>query len=106
MKVIDIIKFKFLDIEYTIEYVDQIPDDNNKIIYGKIDYNERKILISTKLNGNEIPSIIQTRTLYHELFHLILDEGQYNDCSSDEPLVECLAKGLYELINKTNLFNK
>lgn len=103
MKVIKQNTFKFLDIEYIVEYVDQIPDENNKIIYGKIDYNECKILISTKLNGNDIPLISQERTLYHELFHLILDEGQYNDCSTDEPLVECLAKGLYELVNKTNL---
>lgn len=103
MKVIKQNTFKFLDIEYIIEYVDQIPDENNKIIYCKIDYSECKILISTKLNGNDIPLITQERTLYHELFHLILDEGQYNDCSTDEPLIECLAKGLYELVNKTNL---
>jgi hypothetical protein len=33
----------------------------------------------------------------HEIVHAILDEGQYGEISSNEPLVEWLAKCLIQL---------
>lgn len=37
--------------------------------------------------------------LIHELIHAILEEGQYSDPSSDEPMVEWLARSIKSLID-------
>lgn len=103
MKTIKQKKFKFQDVTWTIKWVDQIDSENESLIYGRTQFDTLEILISTKLNGNDIPLIVQERTLYHELIHMILDENQFNSESRCESLVEAIAKGIYELKHKTNL---
>lgn len=39
-------------------------------------------------------------TFLHELMHVILSTGQYNNCNNDEPLVEWLARCIYSLKNQ------
>lgn len=92
MKVIKTKKFDLFGSEWTIKFIDSIKDEENPndIIYGRTDLKKRIIYISTE----GIKESEQKITLYHELFHAILTSGQYNTCSSDEPLVEWLARSL------------
>lgn len=106
MKTIKSIPFKYFNVDWTINYVDEIPHNDDNYFYGQTHFDKREILISTQLNDNPIPLITQQRTLYHELGHIILAEGGYNDESSDESLVEWIGKSLYDLIQNSNLFNK
>lgn len=106
MEIISQRPFKYFDIEWTIKYVDEIPHENEHFFYGQTKFDKREILISKNLNDSPVPEIIQQRTLYHELAHIILEEGMYNEASGDEPLVEWIGKSLYELTTNSDLFNK
>lgn len=97
---------KTLDIfgtKYTIKFVDTLDDDTDTYHYGVCSGSTKTIQISKKVKG-----IVQTKdelsiTLLHEIVHAILDTGQYNASSSDEPLVEWLARSLYSLMNQNIL---
>lgn len=64
-------------------------------IYGSTCTEERIINISThSCKGKQLtPSQIKT-TFLHELIHIILSSGQYFNETSNEPLVEWIAKSL------------
>ena len=47
---------------------------------------------NTKINNDSLQE-----TYYHEILHSILNEGQYNEESDNEPLVEWMAKCLLQL---------
>lgn len=49
--------------------------------------------------GKPVPEKELEITLLHELFHAILDEGQYLNNSMDEPLIEWLARCTKHLID-------
>lgn len=104
LKIIKNIPFKYLDVNWVIKYVDEIPSNKDNFFFGQTHYDKREIWIATKLNGSPIPLITQSRTLYHELVHVILSEGQYDTESANEPLVEWIGKSLYNLIQNRDLF--
>ena len=85
---------------YTIKIVDTLDDDTKVNHYGVTINNARIIKISKNVNGESQPDDELNITFLHELIHAILDTGQYLTCSSDEPLVEWLARSLYSLIKQ------
>ena len=89
--------------KYKIKIVDTIEIEGpNGIEYplGLTDYYNNIISIASYTNGIKIPKNEMEITLLHELMHAILSTGQYTEYSKDEPLVEWLARCLYQLINK------
>lgn len=93
-------KFQFQGIDWEIHWVDEIKRDDDGITYGNTDFAKRIVTLSTEAKGVPIPELAVNRTLWHELVHLILEEGQYGEASSDEAMVELLGKGIYELIKQ------
>ena len=93
--------FNIFGSKYRIKFVDNVLDEESNWIYGKTDATSKEILISTKLsNGKDVQENEILITLYHEIMHAILLIGQYTDYSSDEPLVEWLARCILSLKNQ------
>ena len=91
--------------KYQIKFVDRIrPNEENNLTYGECDSTRRTISISLKDTDNKpIPDNIVKTSLLHEVIHAILNEGQYSGASSDEPMVELLAKCFMDIIYKQKL---
>ena len=84
--------------KYSIKFVDEVIDSNDNWVYGITDVYNKVIRISTKLPcGKPIQKEELETTLIHELLHSILNSGQYNGYSDDEPLVEWIARCLVSL---------
>lgn len=93
--------FNIFGTKYRIKFMDNVLDKEGNWIYGKVDTTSKEILISTKLsNGKDVQENEILITLYHEIMHAILLIGQYTDYSSDEPLVEWLARCILSLKNQ------
>lgn len=93
--------FNIFGTKYRIKFVDNVLDEESNWIYGKTDATSKEILISTKLsNGKDVQENEILITLYHEIIHAILLIGQYVNSSSDEPLVEWLARCILSLKNQ------
>lgn len=91
--------------KYKIKFVDKVYDDEGYWIYGKVNTTTKEIKISTLLDNNTPVQKDEIEiSLYHEIFHAILICGQYSSCSNDEPLVEWLARCLFN-IRKQGLWN-
>lgn len=100
MKVLKTKKIKIFNNIYTIKYVDEIPNDNDRFTFGRTNTIDKEILIATKGTNKNLPLNNIKLTLLHELVHVILDEGCYSEECANEPLVEWLAKGFKEIIDK------
>lgn len=86
------------NITYTIKYVDIIKDNKDVFIFGNTDIVNKCIYIATKNgNGKKLSDVTIKTTLYHELVHVILCEGAFDNISKNEPLVEWTAKCLIQL---------
>ena len=93
--------FNIFGTKYRIKFVDNVLDEESNWIYCKTDAISKEILISTKLsNGKDVQENENLITLYHEIIHAILLIGQYVNSSSDEPLVEWLARCILSLKNQ------
>ena len=68
--------------------------------YG-ITYNAKKeICISKKVGDSIQPESEMYLTLVHEIVHIILDAGQYNEESHNEALVEWLSRCIVSLLKQ------
>lgn len=67
-------------------------------VMGRSWIKECKIKIDNKLNQDRQESIF-----FHELVHMIFDEGGYFDLSKDEKIVNCLGNGIYQVLKDNNL---
>lgn len=90
-------KSKKVDIfgtKYNIMFTENpIDPDGERFSWGINDSCRKKILIATKdIDGKPINDDEIRLTVFHELVHAILGEGQYKSCTEDEPLVEWIAK--------------
>ena len=92
-------EFDIFGTKYTIGWVDEISDKAAQgTTVGLCDSTNAKVWIATKLpNGDTVPKADMEKNLIHELIHAILNEGQYLAVSTDEPLVEWLARCIYSL---------
>lgn len=93
-------EFDLFGDKWTIKYVDTLTQkEDNAELYGLTDYGNRTIYIATTLDGKTPVSKRDLRlTLLHELNHAILQSGQYMEETSDEPLIEWMAKCYYKLL--------
>lgn len=88
---------------FNIRFEDKVTDEEGNFVFGKV--RNRTIYISTKdVEGKKIPKEEIDITILHELFHAILESGQYWNADQDEPLVEWLARSINSLL-KQGLFN-
>lgn len=72
-----------------------------ELLSGETDFTSRTIKIRVlDKEGHPIPRQESEICLLHELFHVILTEGQYLSCSDDEPLVEWLARCTKHLVDQ------
>lgn len=98
-------KFKFMDSVYSIRFVDRVPlldnQDPDSVNFGQCNIDKKEILIGLRdAEGNFYREEQIENTLRHELMHVIMFEGQYNNCYADEPLIEWLAKSLGILLKQ------
>lgn len=90
--------------KYTINYVDEVVNEDNYWAYGNTDTAYRTIYVSTKLpNGKSVPASEIEFTRMHEIIHAILLSGQHEDSGRNEPLVEWLARCLVSLKKQNKL---
>ena len=93
--------FNIFGTKYRIKFVDNVLNEEGDWTYGKIDTHSKEIQVSIKLsNGKDMQENEILITLYHEIIHAILLTGQYVNSSSDEPLVEWLARCILSLKNQ------
>ena len=93
--------FNIFGSKYRIKFVDNVLNEEGDWTYGKIDTHSKEIQVSIKLsNGKDVQENEILITLYHEIIHAILLTGQYVNSSSDEPLVEWLARCILSLKNQ------
>ena len=93
--------FNIFGTKYRIKFMDNVLDEEGNWTYGKIDTYSKEIQVSIKLsNGKDMRENEILITLYHEIIHAILLTGQYVNSSSDEPLVEWLARCILSLKNQ------
>ena len=93
--------FNIFGTKYRIKFVDNVLNEEGNWTYGKIDTYSKEIQVSIKLsNGKDMQENEILITLYHEIIHAILLTGQYTNSSSDEPLVEWLARCILSLKNQ------
>lgn len=92
---------KIFNSTYKLLYVNEIEsEDPDRTAMGVTDGNLKTIKIRLlNREGKPVPEKELEITLLHELFHAILDEGQYLNNSMDEPLVEWLARCTKHLID-------
>lgn len=89
--------------KYKILFVDNANPDigEGEYSFGICDSTRFIIRISIKdIDGKPLSEDIIKISLLHELFHAILNEGQYRGSSDDEPLVEWLAKCTNSILNQ------
>lgn len=101
------IKFKFFERMWEINLVDKLPYcEKNQFRFGESDMIVGVINVAVKDdNGLDLPKDVILMTILHEIFHMILGTGAYHDANSDEPLVEWMARSMYNLMSQ-NLFDK
>lgn len=95
-------EFDLLGTKYTIQYIDKIETGDESIFRsGSTNPAAHRITLARLgFNGKPMDKGDAEITLLHELIHAILDEGQYQDSSKDEPMVEWLARCLHSLRNQ------
>ena len=91
-------------VEYEVEYAENLRDGNN-LLYGKIDFHESKILLSTTDGAGHQRRCI---TLLHEILHGIQNHSTVEipeEC--EEKIIDMFARGLYQVLqdNGTRLFD-
>ena len=97
-------KLNLFGTEYLIKYVDEITmekEGDTQSTEGLCDSANRIISVAMKQpDNNPMPNFDIRKNTLHELFHAILDEGQYLDLSDDEPLVEWLARCMTSILDQ------
>lgn len=102
MKKLKTKEFDLFGTRYTLEYPDKIEsEDENTFTMGRTNSAANTIQVA-RLNYEGQPAEASELkiTLLHELLHAILDEGQYNSSSADEPMVEWIARCLKSLLDQ------
>lgn len=97
-------KFEIMGTKYIAEFLGEVKKDNEEdgiVSEGLCNSANRSIKVVTKKpDGKDLPKEDIEKNFLHELFHAILDEGQYLEQSNNEPMVEWLARCTYSLLKQ------
>lgn len=74
-------------------------EDSNITHYGKCSVSEQKIWLAKEFTSEEA----KIQTFFHELTHIVLDIGRYDDESKNEKFVEHIANTFYQVLKDNNL---
>ncbi len=101
-------KFTVFGTEYTIvETETPTPLDNGASQYAVCKSQEYTVeLTRTTVEGKQIPTSEREKMLVHEIVHAILNEGGYADESNDEPMVDWLARNVYDILIVQDVLNR
>ena len=99
-------RYKDFDIEFFgekihVKFVNKVID-KGVWCFGMCDDDDNStILVSlyTKKNKPVSDNAIKV-TIIHEMFHIIMNSGQFQRYSQNEPFVEWMAKSTYEILMK------
>ena len=94
-------KFDIFGSKWTIKIVDSIlTDEPDKAIFGITDISRRTIQVAWNVNDIRQDENEMFTTLLHELMHVFLMEGQYNEANLDEPMIEWVARCIKSLLKQ------
>lgn len=101
-------KFTVFGTEYTINETESpTPLEDRSSQYAVCKSQEYVIeLTKTTAEGKVIPTHEREKMLVHEIMHAILNEGAYSALSDNEPLVEWLARNVYDIFVTQDILNK
>lgn len=86
-------KVRIGGVEYFVEHKSEV-NDGSRVCYGKIDYENNIIQLSTtRGNGHQHKCI----TLLHEIFHGIREHACL-EIDDEENIVDVFAKGMYQVL--------
>ncbi len=77
----------------------EVDSTGNKMLWGQICFNERKIRISTEI-GNRDKMV----TLFEEILHGVFDEMDYGHLNTDHKFFAPLVNGLFTALEKAGMF--
>lgn len=81
--------------EYEVIMTDEPLFDGNTRAYGRIDFENKKIIIDKTLREKQG----HFQTLLHEIIHGIVNDRDIDfTCDDEEVIVEQLARGFYQVI--------
>ncbi|USS93965.1 hypothetical protein M8332_07010 (plasmid) [Fructilactobacillus ixorae] len=84
---------KINGILYSINFLNDLTDEDGNRIWGKTIYEKSLILVDSSLDRQHTK-----QTLIHEVVHAILWESSCTDICNDEQVVNPLANSLYQVI--------
>ena len=95
-------EFDLFGVKYKLEYINKIECEQEGRFTSGLTNSANHTIQIAKLDyeGNQIDKDYHKIVLLHEIFHAILDEGQYQQASCDETMVEWLAKCIKSLIDQ------
>lgn len=93
--------------KYKVSFKDKVEFEDHDFTWGISDVVYKTLEIARNLpNGEPLDKDEISRTVLHELIHIILDEGMYMEESRNEALVEWLAKCLYDILVRQRIIEK
>lgn len=93
--------FNIFGTKYKLNCPEKIDAEEGVFTFGNSNSCYKEVNIATKdCRGKDISGDEFHLTLLHELFHVMLCEGQYLEENKNEPLVEWLAKCTHSLIKQ------
>ena len=93
-------KFNIFGTTFKVLWLDKItPEQDGDFIYGQHDGVAKtlKIALKDRDGKTDLPETEIELSFYHELTHAILGEGAYGGYTTDEPMVEWMAKFIRSL---------
>lgn len=85
---------KICGINYAIEEQEYLIDGND-LLHGTIEYDNARIIISTRNNRNEQLKLI---TFMHEIMHAMARHFGDHETNDNEAIIDMFAKGMYQVI--------
>jgi hypothetical protein len=85
--------FKVAGKTYEIEVVEYLEDKE----LGHCNYLFQKVMLAEKWLGKEIHKESMEQTLFHEIFHAVLEEAGYSELSADERFVQGISLLIHQV---------
>lgn len=100
------LEFKVFNTKYDVEFREEpLPLENGSYEFGVCKSAETIIAVSNNdINKKALGKQEYEKNAMHEIVHAVLNEGGYNNSSDDEPLVEWLARCMYDIVVNQDFF--